>query len=75
MTTTLTLSQNVFAKVYNSIQIFFVELAKRKTKTQMVKKTIKELNGLSDRDLRDIGLSRYDIEVIAKEHIESINLK
>ena len=73
MTTALTLSQNVFSKFYNSVQSFFAEIAKRKAKARLVKKTIKELNGLTDRDLRDIGLSRYDIEIIAKEHIASIS--
>jgi uncharacterized protein YjiS (DUF1127 family) len=73
MTTALTFSQHSFSKFYNSVQSFFAEIAKRKAKTQMIKKTIKELNGLTDRDLRDIGLSRYDIEMIAKEHIASIS--
>jgi uncharacterized protein YjiS (DUF1127 family) len=75
MTTALTLSQNVFLKFYNSVQILFAEIAKRKAKARMINHTIRELNGLTDRDLRDIGLSRYDIEMIAKEHIASINSK
>lgn len=75
MTTALTLSQNGFSKFFNSVQIFFTEIGKRKAKAQMIKKTIRELNGLTDRDLRDIGLSRYDIEMIAKEHIAIINSK
>lgn len=68
MTTALMLSQNIFSKFYNSVQIFFTERAKNKTRAKMIKKTIKELNALSDSDLRDIGVSRYDIEVIANQY-------
>ncbi len=52
-----------------------MELQKRRDKAKMIKKTIKELDSLSDRDLRDIGLSRYDIEMIAKEHIRTLGEK
>lgn len=75
MTTALTLSQIGFSKFFNSVQIFFTEIAKRKAKAQMIKKTIRELNGLTDRDLRDIGLSRYDIEMVAKEYMDELNSK
>lgn len=31
--------------------------------------TIRELNNLSDRDLADLAISRYDITSIAHEHV------
>jgi len=75
MTTALTLSQNVFSKFYNSVQSFFAEIAKRKAKVRLVKKTVRQLNELTDRELRDIGLSRYDIEMVAKEYMDELNSK
>jgi uncharacterized protein YjiS (DUF1127 family) len=75
MTTALTLSQNVFSKFYNSVQSFFAEIAKRKAKARLVKKTVRQLNELTDRELRDIGLSRYDIEMVAKEYMDELNSK
>lgn len=75
MTNTLTLTQNVFVKTYNLIQDFISKVSERNAKVQMVRKTIKELNTLTDRDLQDIGLSRYDIEMIAREHAESLEIK
>jgi uncharacterized protein YjiS (DUF1127 family) len=75
MTIALTLSQTGFSKFYSLFQTYFLELQKRRDKAKMIKKTIKELDSLSDRDLRDIGLSRYDIEMIAKEHIRTLGEK
>jgi uncharacterized protein YjiS (DUF1127 family) len=75
MTTALTLSQNSFLKFYNSVQAFFAEIAKRKAKVRLVKKTVRQLNELTDRELRDIGLSRYDIEMVAKEYMDELNSK
>ena len=34
-----------------------------------IKRTIKELEAMSDRDLYDIGISRYDIPMIAEQSI------
>lgn len=31
--------------------------------------TVRELSQLGDRDLADLGLSRYDIEAIARGHL------
>ena len=71
--TTLILSQNIFTNVYNSIQDFIVKVSKRKAKVKLVRNTVKQLNGLTDRELRDIGLSRYDIEMVAKEYMDELN--
>lgn len=75
MTTTYVLPQNVFVKVYNSIQNFMTEVSNRRAKTKLIKKTVKQLNELTDRELRDIGLSRYDIEQVAKEYMDELNSK
>jgi len=75
MTNTLTLTQSIFVKAYNSIQIFMTKLSERKAKVRLVKKTVKQLNELTDRELRDIGLSRYDIELVAKEYMNELNSK
>lgn len=32
-------------------------------------RTITELNSLSDRDLRDLGLNRYEIEAVARQSV------
>ena len=73
MTNTLTLSQSIFTNVYNSIQDFIAKVSKRKAKVRLVRNTVKQLNGLTDRELRDIGLSRYDIEMVAKEYMDELN--
>lgn len=71
--TTLILSQSIFTNVYNSIQDFIAKVLKRKAKVRLVRNTVKQLNALTDRELRDIGLSRYDIEMVAKEYMDKLN--
>jgi uncharacterized protein YjiS (DUF1127 family) len=34
---------------------------------RMYRDTVRELSRLSDRDLHDIGISRYDIDAVARE--------
>jgi uncharacterized protein YjiS (DUF1127 family) len=75
MTITYTLSESIFVKFYNSIQNFMTQVSNRRAKVKLVKKTVKQLNGLTDRELRDIGLSRYDIEMVAKEYMDELNSK
>lgn len=75
MTITYTLSENIFVKFYNSIQNFMAKVSKRRAKVRLVRNTVKQLNGLTDRELRDIGLSRYDIEMVAKEYMDELNSK
>ena len=75
MTIAYTLPQSVFVKFYNSIQNFMTEVSNRRAKVKLVKKTVKQLNELTDRELRDIGLSRYDIEMVAKEYMDELNSK
>ena len=73
MTTAYTLPQSIFVKTYNSIQDFIAKVSKRKAKVRLVRNTVKQLNALTDRELRDIGLSRYDIEMVAKEYMDELN--
>ena len=73
MTTAYTLPQSIFVKAYNSIQDFIAKVSKRKAKVRLVRNTVKQLNALTDRELRDIGLSRYDIEMVAKEYMDELN--
>ena len=73
MTTAYTLPQSIFVKAYNSIQDFIAKVSKRKAKVKLVRNTVKQLNALTDRELRDIGLSRYDIEMVAKEYMDELN--
>jgi uncharacterized protein YjiS (DUF1127 family) len=73
MTTAYTLPQSIFVKAYNSIQDFVAKVSKRKAKVRLVRNTVKQLNALTDRELRDIGLSRYDIEMVAKEYMDELN--
>lgn len=42
----------------------------KKYKTwQLYKKTVNELSRMNDRDLADIGIGRYDIKQVAREHV------
>ena len=75
MTITYTLSESIFVKFYNSIQNFMTQVSNRRAKVRLVRNTVKQLNGLTDRELRDIGLSRYDIEMVAKEYMDELNSK
>ena len=36
---------------------------------QKYNQTVRELSGMSDRDLADIGISRFDIKDIAEQHV------
>ena len=45
----------------------FETLKKRVVRYKTNKSAIRELHGMTDRDLADIGISRYDIERVVKE--------
>lgn len=66
MSNTLTHPQNIFVEAYTSIQDFVAKVSKRKSEVKKIRDAIKQLNSMSDRDLLDIGISRYDIEMIVK---------
>lgn len=46
---------------------FIMEIAERMNKTAKMRRTIQELERLSNRELSDIGISRCDIHRIAKQ--------
>jgi uncharacterized protein YjiS (DUF1127 family) len=56
--------QSFFAKVYNFVEGFM----KESSKSVKIRKTIRELNSLTDRELSDIGISRSDIYDIANQN-------
>ena len=45
----------------------FEKLKKRINRYNTINKVTRELHGMTNRDLADIGISRYDIERIVKE--------
>jgi uncharacterized protein YjiS (DUF1127 family) len=48
----------------------FTTIKNRYSRWQRYNRTVKELNGLSNRDLADLGLNRFDIERIAREAVK-----
>lgn len=56
---------SLFASVFG----FFAGVLDRMEQRAIYRSTIRELNKLSDRDLRDIGLIRGDIERVARESV------
>lgn len=53
----------------NSFTSWFATVVENRKKMALVNQTIKELNKLSDRELRDLGLHRAMIKGIAMESI------
>jgi uncharacterized protein YjiS (DUF1127 family) len=47
------------------MRTYINHITKRINKFKVARRTMKELNSLSDRDLMDIGISRSDIPFIA----------
>lgn len=47
---------------------FRQRLREARAKREVYDRTVRELSLLSDRDLADIGISRYAIEDLAREH-------
>lgn len=52
---------------FSGIANYFRELQKKREHNRNVRRTIKELSKLSDRELNDIGLARGDIWAVAHE--------
>ena len=51
----------------NWLSTVFSNIVTSYNRYRIYKQTVKELNAMSDRDLHDIGLSRYEIEDLAYE--------
>lgn len=67
--TALSLDISNFAyRMFNAIESIFKTTSESAKMQSSIKKTIRELNALSDRDLIDIGITRGDIEEIARNH-------
>lgn len=58
--------QKPIADATYAVVRFFEESIQRYKERQMYKKTVKELSKMSDKDLYDIGINRYDIPFIAR---------
>ena len=63
--TTQTARTDVSAIVRATIEEFKAARALR----QKFRATVRELSAMSDRELADIGINRYDIKGIAKAHV------
>jgi uncharacterized protein YjiS (DUF1127 family) len=49
-------------------------MRRRVARASSYKRTMRELSSLTNRELADIGISRFDIPRIAAEHAESIHV-
>lgn len=74
MTHTLTVKQNFLTsrafKLQEKAASWYEAALKRSQRKQMYKRIVCELSKMSDRDLDDIGVNRYDIPFIAAEASE-----
>lgn len=71
--THLTQSFSLLADVPSMITGFFEKLGAEYKKARAASETIKELNKLTDKELKDIGITRGDIHDIAfKTHYRDI---
>jgi uncharacterized protein YjiS (DUF1127 family) len=50
-----------------SFEMSFKSISNRVTAWRRYRNAIRELQQLSDRELQDLGISRYDIEQVARE--------
>lgn len=51
------------------IEAAFARFKEARTLRRKYNETVREMRQLSDRELNDIGISRYDIHFIAQEHV------
>jgi len=65
MTQAILVAHSYSTKAIEALLDLFKSFKQRRIKKQEYKHTYKELNRLSDKDLRDIGLCRGDIHSIA----------
>ena len=72
--TALSLDISNFAyRMFNTIENMFKSTTESAKMQNSIKQTIRELNALSDRDLIDIGITRGDIEEIARNHAKTLS--
>ncbi len=58
--------QKPIAELAYSISKAITDISLYHHRQAIIRKTIKELSAMSDKDLDDIGINRYDIPFIAK---------
>jgi uncharacterized protein YjiS (DUF1127 family) len=51
------------------VQTMIAQVGRFRARRAIYLKTLRELSALSDRELNDIGISRYDIEDVARAHV------
>jgi uncharacterized protein YjiS (DUF1127 family) len=49
--------------------MFLINIIAKFRAWQLYRQTLRELSGLNDRELADLGISRYDIAEIARRHL------
>ena len=58
--------QKPISEATYAVVSFFEKLVEKQHQRRMYYKTIRELSAMTDRDLNDIGINRYDIPFIAR---------
>ena len=72
MTQLILLQASFLQKAINSLLDLFKDLNSSRKDMSEARKTIKELNKLTDKDLADIGLCRGDIWNVAHNKIDGL---
>ena len=67
-----TVSTPVSTGVFARVQRWLAELREVQANYMEYRRTYRELDRLSDRELADIGLARCDIEEVARFHLKSL---
>ncbi|SHG78866.1 DUF1127 domain-containing protein [Cognatishimia maritima] len=68
MATVATTSYNAISFA-DRIRVAFADFKAARALRAKYAATVRELSDLSDRDLSDLGISRYDIHYLAREHV------
>lgn len=68
MTTITLTTSHIFGNITEALQKARASLRKRNE----VKRTVRELSALTDRELNDMGIARGDIYSIARGHADSV---
>jgi len=62
-------AQSARIDLFASLRVSIEEFKAARALRQKYKTTVRELARMSDRDLADIGILRYDIDSIAEAHV------
>jgi len=66
---TLTANITSFTFFNHVVKDAFASFLDNVAKTRMLRKTVRELDALSDRDLHDLGISRSAIKSVARQAV------